>query len=387
MTRPTEVASKLTPPIHPLDLAAERSFLGPELGQAVQRVLESGRYVSGPEVERLEKSFADRARVDHALGVASGTDALVLGLIALGIEPGDHVLTTPFSFFATAGAIAWVGAVPRFCDVELETGLMDPGRASDAVDERTRAILPVHLYGQLTDMRGFRALGDERNLAILEDGAQAHGAERDGVRAGEIGDACTFSFYPTKNLGAAGEAGMVLTRHEETAQSLRHLRDHGMSAKYLHDSIGTNSRMDELQAAVLNVKWPHLEEWNRRRRATAARYDQAFRPSDAIQPLANPAADGHVFHQYVVRITGKTPRGDVLERLRQRGVNAAVHYPTPIHLQPAARKWGFGPGDCPNAERLSREVLCLPVHPFLDDSAVQRVIEALLEAVRTRAPK
>ena len=377
MTNSLEVAQSSAPLIQPLDLAAERAALGPALGEALLRVLESGRYVSGPEVERLEASFARLSGIDHAVGVASGTDALVLALLALDVGPGDEVLTTPFSFFATAGTIAWIGAHPRFCDIEPETGLMDPRAAADAVTERTKALLPVHLYGQLADMHAFRSLADERGLALLEDGAQAHGAEHGDVRTGSLGDACTLSFYPTKNLGAAGEAGMVLTRDEETAERLRRLRDHGMSAKYLHASIGTNSRMDELQAALLNVKFAHLLEWNAARARTAERYDAAFAGNPCVRPLSRPVGSGHVFHQYAVRITGGAVRDDVLEELRKRGVNAAVHYPTPIHLQPAARAFGFGPGDFPHAERLAAEVLCLPVHPFLSDGEVERVVEAV----------
>jgi len=372
----SEVTETPAPPIHPLDLAAERDALGPALGEAVQRVLASGRYVSGPEVERLESSFAKLAGVDHAVAVASGTDALVLGLHALGVQPGDHVLTTPFSFFATAGTIAWLGARPTFCDIEPETALMDAGAAAAAITSETRAIVPVHLYGQLVDMRAFRTLADEHGLGLLEDGAQSHGAHRDGIRAGELGDACTLSFYPTKNLGAAGEGGMVLSRDRELAGKLSRLRDHGMSAKYLHSSIGTNSRMDEIQAAVLNVKFPHLADWNARRRASASRYDEAFAELEHVQVLSRPGGPGHVFHQYAVRVPGPA-RDEVLERLREQGVNAAVHYPTPIHLQPAAREWGHGPGDFPHAERLAAEVLCLPIHPFLGDAELDRVIAAL----------
>ncbi len=377
MTRQSEVAQNPAPLIQPLDLAAERKALGPELGIAMQRVLDSGRYVSGPEVERLEASFAKQAKIENAVAVASGTDALVLGLMALGVKAGDEVLTTPFSFFATAGTIAWLGARPSFCDIEPETGLMDAGAAAGALTKKTRAIVPVHLYGQLVDMRAFRSLGDEHEIPILEDGAQAHAAHRDGVQAGQLGEACTLSFYPTKNLGAAGEGGMLLARNSETAERLRRLRDHGMSAKYLHSSIGTNSRMDELQAAILNVKLPHLAGWNARRRSIAQRYDAGFAAAANVEPLSRPAGDGHVFHQYAVRLKGGTERDAVQEELRKRGVNAAVHYPTPIHLQPAAKDWGHGPGDFPHAEKLCREVLCLPVHPFLGDAEVERVIEAL----------
>jgi len=366
-------------PIAPVDLAAERAFLGSALQDALLRVLASGQYVLGPEVEALEKHFARRCRVPHALGVSSGTDALVLGLLAVGVERGDHVLTTPFTFFASAGSIAWIGAVPRLADVEESTGLLDVEAAAAAVDERTTCVVPVHLYGQMVDVRAFRRLCDQRGLALLEDGAQVHGAERDGVAPGELGDACTFSFYPTKNLGAAGEGGLVVTRDAKVAERLKGLRDHGSPTKYRHAFVGTNSRLQAMQAAVLNVKLPHLDRWNEQRRAWAARYDAGFADAPLVKPLVAVPGSTHVYHQYTVRLVGAGLRDRVLAGLKERGIHAAVHYPVPVHLQEAARPWGYGPGDFPVAERLAEEVLCLPVHPFLDEADVDRVIETVRE--------
>jgi dTDP-4-amino-4,6-dideoxygalactose transaminase len=371
-----------TVPIQPIDLAAERAELGPALEEAVLRVLRSGRYVLGPEVEAFERDFARAQGVAHGVAVASGTDALWLGLLALGVEPGDHVVTSPFTFFASAASIALIGAEPVLADVELETGLLDVERAETAIDGRTTCLLPVHLYGQLADMRAFRALADRRGLTILEDGAQAAGSRRDGGACGTFGDAGTFSFYVTKNLGAAGEGGLVVTRRDDVALALRQLRDHGSPTKYVHARIGTNSRMHALQAAVLNVKLPHLERWNERRRALAGRYDAAFAAALTVRPLVRRPGVVHTYHQYTVRITAGARREAVLAGLAERGIVAGVHYPKPVHLQEAARPWGYGPGDFPHAERLADEVLCLPVHPFLEDGDADRVAQVVLDLAR-----
>jgi dTDP-4-amino-4,6-dideoxygalactose transaminase len=371
-----------TKPIAPIDLAAERAELGPALEDAVLRTLASGKYVLGPEVEALERAFAAHHGVKHGIGVATGTDALVLGLMALGVAPGDHVVTTPFTFFASAAAVALVGAKPILADVDPDTALLDPAAAERALDARTTCILPVHLYGQLCDLRAFRALADRRGLRLLEDGAQAHGARRDGLACGALADAGTFSFYVTKNLGAAGEGGMVLTQRDDVALELRRLRDHGSPQKYVHARVGTNSRLHALQAAILNVKLPHLERWNARRREHAARYDAAFAGSRTVLPLARAPGALHTFHQYTVRIRGERTRDQVLASLAERQISAAVHYPTPVHLQEAARPWGYGAGDFPHAERLAREVLCLPIHPFLSPGDVDRVAESVLELAR-----
>ena len=372
---PPETAS----PIAPIDLAAERAELGPALEEAVTRVLHSGQYVLGQEVEAFERDFASFHGARFGVGVGSGTDALIAGLKTLGVQPGEGVVTSPFTFFASAGAIAWSGARPILADVEAETGLLDPAKAAAAIDEHTTCILPVHLYGQLADMRALRELADAHGLALLEDAAQAHGARRDGIRPAQLGDAAAFSFYPTKNLGAAGEGGMVLSNSEETDRRLRRLRDHGSAAKYVHDAVGINTRLHAIQAAVLNVKLPYLSSWNDRRRLVAARYDAGFEGHATVRPLARVCEEGHVFHQYTVRVSaGAEARERAADRLRELGIFAGVHYPRPVHLQEAAREWGFGPGDFPVAEALANEVLCLPIHPFLAAGQVDRVIEGLL---------
>lgn len=367
-----------TKPIAPVDLAAERAELGPALEEAVLRVLRSGQYILGPEVEKLERDFAALHGLPHGIGVATGTDALALGLLAIGVKPGDRVVTSPFTFFASAAAIAWIGARPVLADVEEGTALLDPRKAEAAIDGKTTCILPVHLYGQLADMQAFRAIADKRKLLLLEDGAQCHGAKRDGAFCGTLGEAGAFSFYPTKNLGACGEGGMILTRSAEVAARAKRLRDHGSPAKYQHAELGTNSRLQAFQGAVLNVKLPHLARWNERRREVAARYRKNLAGSKAVTPLAVPEGSFHVYHQYTVRVRGSRSRDEVLKELAARQIFAGVHYPAPVHLQPAAKAWGYGPGDFPVAEALAREVLCLPVHPFLTDGDVDRVSAELL---------
>ncbi|MHC4262011.1 MAG: DegT/DnrJ/EryC1/StrS family aminotransferase [Planctomycetota bacterium] len=368
-------------PIGPLDLAAERAVLGPALGEAVNRVLESGAYVLGPEVKAFEEEFAAYQGAKYGIGVGSGTDALLVAMRALGLPVGAKVLTSPFTFFASAGAIAWLGARPTFVDVDPETALMRVDQVESALDDETVGIVPVHLYGQLVDVEALRKLADPRGLWVLEDAAQAHGASFDGARSGVHGHAAAFSFYPTKNLGAAGEGGMVLSTDGELACQCAQLRDHGSTAKYVHSHVGTNSRLQAMQGAVLRLKLPHLETWNERRRFNAARYSAAFETSDAIQPLRVDPRAVHVYHQYAVRIVGdEGARDRVQERLAAKGISAAVHYPRPVHVQEAAREWGYGPGDFPGAETLASQVLCLPVHPFLEPAEVDRVAEAALAA-------
>jgi len=380
-TRPSNPTADLKP-IAPVDLAAERAAIGPALEEAVLRVLRSGQYILGPEVEQLEKSFAALHGVPYGVGVANGTDAIVIALRSACVQPGDHVVTSPFTFFASAGAIAWMGAKPVLADVELDTALLDPKKAEAAIDAKTTGILPVHLYGQMADMKAFRALADKKKLALVEDGAQSHGASRDGVSCAQLGDACAFSFYPTKNLGACGEGGMILTRSEHVAARARRIREHGSPVRYTHAELGTNSRLQGIQAAALNVKLPFLAAWNERRRAIAARYDAAFRGCAEVVPLAKRPNTVHVYHQYTVRLGGPVGRDAIVEALKPHKIALAVHYPSPVHLQEAARPWGYGPGDFPNAEALAREVACLPVHPFLSDADVDRVAERLMAAAR-----
>lgn len=364
------------------DFGAERQALGPALEKAVIRVIRSGQYVLGPEVEAFEREFALYSGVDHGIGVGSGTDALVVGLLALGVGPGDGVITSPFSFFASASAIALVGAQPELADVDPETALLCPELARAAISERTRCLLPVHLYGQMADMRALRSIADEHDLKILEDAAQAHGARRDGATPGQLGELAAYSFYPTKNLGAVGEGGMLTTIDGERARCVRELRDQGSPAKYVHVSLGVNSRLHGLQGAALRVKLPRLETWNDRRRDIAAFYDRAFADCSEVRPLACAAGSLHARHQYTVRIQGPVGRDEVCGRLAERGIASAIHYPRPIHLQEAARSWGYGPGDFPVAEALAREVLSLPVHPFLTDCDAERVAREVLAVAR-----
>ena len=369
-------------PISPLDLAAERAELGSELETVILEVLSSGQYVLGPHVQAFENAFAELCGVSHGVGVASGTDALIVALRALGIGPGDGVVTTPFTFFASASTIAMAGARPVLADVELETGLLDVAAAEAALDSNTRMILPVHLYGQMVDMRGFASLAEKHGVTILEDAAQAHGAVRDGVRPGQLSQAACFSFYPTKNLGAAGEGGLVVTKEDALAQRLREVRDHGSAKKYHHEHLGTNSRLQAFQGAVLGCKLPHLERWNERRRAIAAQYDAAFAEVEEVVPLTTRESSVHARHQYTVRIVGPRNRDEVQCDLAGLGIGAAVHYPVTVHAQAAAKPWGYSEGQFPNAERLAREVLCLPVHPFLTDEDVERVATAVRDTAR-----
>ena len=367
-------------PIGPVDLAAEREAVGPALEEALLDCLRSGAYVLGPEVKAFEAEFAAYQGAAHALGVASGTDALILGLRALGVGVGDGVVTSAYTFFASAGTIAWIGARPQLVDVDYDTGLITPETASAGIDDTTKCLLPIHLYGQLADIAGFRALADEAGLGLLEDAAQAHGAERDGKRAGQVGDATAFSFYPTKNLGAPGDGGAILTPSDDVAARLGELRDHGSREKYRHDSVGTNSRLASLQACALRTKLPHLDAWNDRRAALAARYDERFADNENVRPLVRHEGTRHVYHQYSVRLPAEL-RDAALESLKAQSIFAAVHYPSPVHHQPVAAQWGYGPDAFPNAARLSTEILCLPIHPFLADEQADRVAEALLGAL------
>jgi dTDP-4-amino-4,6-dideoxygalactose transaminase len=377
----TLVGAHALKPLAPVDLAAERAALGPALEAKILEVLRSGQYILGPEVEKLERDMAALHGVAHGIGVANGTDALVVALRACGVKPGDHVVTSPFTFFASAGAIAWMGAVPRFADVELDTALLDPKLARAAIDEKTTAILPVHLYGQMVDMRAYLSLCDEKKLLLVEDAAQSHAAKRDGVFCGQLGDAAAFSFYPTKNLGACGEGGMVITRHAHVNERARRVREHGSPQRYVHAELGTNSRLQAFQGAALNVKMPHLPAWTARRIEIAARYDAAFAGQEGVLPLVRRKDAVHVYHQYTLRVLS-VPRDELVEALKAQKIFAGVHYPLPVHVQEAARPWGYRAGDFPNAERLAREVVCLPVHPFLTDADVDRIASSVLAAAR-----
>ena len=384
------------------ELALTRQYaeIAEELAGAFAQVLSAQRFASGPRVAELEEKLASYCQVRFAVGVASGTDALLVALLALGVGPGDEVITTPFTFFATAGAVHRVGARPVFVDIHHSTFNLNHELIPAAVTERTRALIPVHLYGQVADMDPLLAFARAHDLAVIEDAAQAVGATYRGQRAGSFGRAACLSFYPTKNLGAYGEAGMLLTSDEALAESARLLRNHGMTQQYLHYCVGFNSRMDELQAAVLLVKLRRLEAWNQARRERASTYTRLLAEVPEVVPPAvdprEPAspstllgtvslsngpmrAGGHIFHQYVIR----APRRDaLLEHLRARGVGARVFYPYPLHLQPCFARLGYREGDFPEAERAAREVLALPLYPELRGDEQEYVVETLADFYR-----
>jgi dTDP-4-amino-4,6-dideoxygalactose transaminase len=366
-----------------LDLRAQHAEIGAEVEAAVLEVVRSGTYVLGPAVGALESEVARYVGARHAVGVSSGTDALLVALMALGIGPGDHVITSAYSFFATAGAIARVGATPVFVDIERDTYNLDP-RALGAWleanrDVRVRAIVVVHLFGQCADLGAILELARARDLAVVEDAAQALGASSPGVRmAGTVGAVGCFSFFPSKNLGGIGDGGMVVTDDDALAERIRKLRVHGAQPKYHHAMIGGNFRLDTIQAAALRVKLPHLARWNARRRAIAARYDERLEGVVGT-PRAAWGRAHHVYHQYVVRTER---RDEVRRQLAARGIETAVFYPVPLHLQECFAGLGYRAGSLPESERAAGETLALPIFPEMTAEQQERVVEAIGHAVR-----
>jgi dTDP-4-amino-4,6-dideoxygalactose transaminase len=356
-----------------LDLAAQRAALGDNLQRACAVALARGDYVLGEDVVRFEQEFAAYCGVRHAVGVDSGTSALELALRAHGIGAGDEVITAANTFVATAFAISHSGATPVLVDADPVTYTLDSSQLPAAVTARTRAIMPVHLYGQTADMAAIRAVADEHDLIVIEDACQAHGAREHGRRTGALGDAAAFSFYPAKNLGAHGDGGIVVTNDDLVAERLRLLRNYGEVQKYRSEIVGYNRRLDTLQAAMLRVKLPYLDQWNEARRAHAARYDALLSELPLSRPSMRAGVE-HVWHLYVVRVSD---RDAVREQLGARGIDSGIHYPVPIHLQPAYHDLGYGPGDFPVAERYAGEILSLPMYPELPDDAIVRVAEAL----------
>jgi dTDP-4-amino-4,6-dideoxygalactose transaminase len=368
-----------------VDLEALHRPIREEILGAVTSCIDRQNFILGEAVERFETEIAAYCEVPFALGVSSGTDALLISLMAYSIGPGDEVLTTPYSFFATAGVVHRLGATPVFADIEEDSFNLDPALVSSGLSQRTRVIVPVHLYGQCADMAPILALAESRGLVVVEDAAQAIGARhRDGRRAGAVGEIGAFSFYPSKNLSAIGDAGLVTTRDESLAESLRRLRTHGGSQEYLHEVVGGNFRIDALQAAVLTVKLRRLDEWTRRRQERARRYDELFQESGlaAEGDVRTPKAPfDHVYHQYVIR----SPRRDGLrEHLTAEGIATAIYYPVPLHLQPCFRDLGYARGDFPNAERACEESLALPIHPDLTEDQQNIVVAAIADFHRRR---
>lgn len=343
-----------------IDLKRQYQSIEEEIDTAVKEALESGKFILGESVEKLEKEIAEFCGVPHAVGVNSGTDALVLALKAIGVKEGDEVITTPFTFVATAEAIALCGAQPVFADIDPKTFNLDPLKAAAKITEKTRAVIPVHLYGQMANIFLFSSLFAGKGIYIVEDAAQAIGARFQGLKAGSCGSIGCFSFFPTKNLGACGDGGMSVTHFKKFADKIRKLRAHGSERKYFHEEIGVNSRLDALQAAILRVKLRHLEEWNRRRRQIARFYSRNLAGvGDIAIPYEDPRCF-HIYHQYTIR-TQK--RDELADYLKQGGIPTAIHYPIPLHLQPAFSYLGYKEGDFPEAEKAVKEVLSLPIFP------------------------
>jgi dTDP-4-amino-4,6-dideoxygalactose transaminase len=368
-------------PIPMLDLTRYDQALKKEIARRVEEVFATGRFVMGPANDAFEKAFAAEIGVAHAIGVSSGTDALLVSLMALGIEPGDEVITSPFTFFASAGVVARLQARPVFVDIEPSTFNLDPEKLEAAITPRTRAIQPVHLYGQCADMGPILEIGRRHGIPILEDACQAVGASWSGRAAGSMGRLAAFSFYPTKNLGAAGDAGAVTTDDGALAEIVRSLRIHGSPVTYHHQRVGGNFRLDALQAAVLLAKLPRLAGWNERRREIAAGYTALFERAERQGKLTRPReASGrrHIYHQYVIRVA---ERERVRARLAKDGVSTAVFYPVTLHLQECFHGLGYAEGSFPEAERAAREVLALPVFPELTDMEVERVAASVLAAL------
>lgn len=355
-----------------LDLRAQYREIGPEIEKAVVAVLHGCDYVLGETVERFEAEFADYCGADHAVALNSGTSALHLALLAAGVGPGDEVITVPMTFVATTAAIVYAGATPVFVDIDPRTWTMDPALIEAAVTPRTRAILPVHLHGRLADMTAIRVVANRHGLPVIEDAAQAHGAERGGRRAGAIGDIGCFSFYPGKNLGACGEGGAVTTNSAEVAERIRSLRDWGQEGKYNHVRHGFNFRMDAVQGAALRVKLPRLDAWNAGRRRAANVYQTGLGPE--IGRPAGPIAADHACHVYAVRLPNRDAARDELARA---GIATGIHYPTPVHLQPAYAHLGHRRGAFPASEALAAETLSLPLYPELGEDRAARVVQAV----------
>jgi dTDP-4-amino-4,6-dideoxygalactose transaminase len=361
-----------------LDLVAQYREIKDDVLTALMAVIERQTFIMGPEVGRLEAEIARLSHAKHGIACASGTDALLLPLRALDLKPGDEVITTPFTFFATAGTVHNAGGTPVFVDIDPATMNIDPAAIEAAITPRTRAIIVVHLFGQMAPMEAIGPIAARQGLPVIEDGAQSIGARRridgDWRMSGELGTVGTLSFFPTKNLGAWGDGGLMVTQDDALAERLRRLRLHGGSRQYLHEEVGTNSRLDTLQAAVLLAKLPHLERWNQARKRNAARYQAAFGGHPAVCPPAVDPANDHIFHQYTIRV----PQRDRLQaHLKERGIGHSIYYPLALHLQPCFAFLGYRRGSLPVAEAAMDSVISLPIYPEMSTGQQDAVIEAV----------
>lgn len=377
--RLTTHMTKMTVPL--LDLRAQHQTIRREVMDAVERVFDSQMFILGAEVEAFERAAAAYCQAKHAIGCASGSDALLLAMMALGVGPGDEVITVPFTFFATGGAIARLGAKPVYVDIAPGDFNLDPERLERAITPRTKAIMPVHLFGQCATMDVILEIARRHRLPVIEDAAQAIGADFNGRRAGTMGEIGCFSFFPSKNLGGAGDGGLLTTDDDELAGRLRVLRVHGGQTKYYHRIVGINSRLDALQAAVLNVKLKYLDQWTEGRQRNAARYDALFTEAgleEVTTPRAYPGRR-HIYNQYTIRCAA---RDELMAWLKEQGIGTEVYYPVPLHLQECFAYLGYGAGDLPASEQASRECLSLPIYPELTDEMQRYVVEKIDEFYR-----
>ena len=358
-----------------LDLKAQYATIKDEIIRAISGVCESQFFALGPAVEAFEEKIASYCGSRYAIGVSSGSDALLVSLMALGIKAGDEVITTPFTFFSTAGSVARLGARSVFVDVDPDSYNIDVGRIEEKITKKTQVIIPVHLFGQVAQMKAIMEIARRHNLAVVEDAAQAVGASQNGVKCGNFGDCGCFSFYPSKNLGGFGDGGLVTTNDEKVAEKIKILRDHGQSPRYFYKVIGGNFRLDGIQGAVLTVKLKYLDEWNERRRQNAALYDKMF----ADSPIKRPEIDSNnisIYHQYTVTVANR----DQLQKfLAENEIGSAVFYPKPLHLQECFKELGYEEGDMPVAERLCGEVLSLPIYPELKQEQIEYVARTALK--------
>jgi len=365
-----------------LNLKAQHQALKSEILDAISEVLDSTAFAGGPYVAKFEEEFAAYCNTKYAVGVGNGTDALWFALLALGIGPGDEVITVPNTFIATAEAITYCGARPVFVDVDEQTYTMDPRLIERAITPRTKAMIPVHLYGQMADMDPIMEIARKHRLPVIEDACQAHGAEYKGRRAGSIGDVGCFSFYPGKNLGACGEAGGSVTNNLELKNKMAMFRDHGQAKKYYHTVVGWNGRMDGIQGAILSIKLKHLDSWTEARRSHARTYTQAFAHVHGVLTPKESEQRRHVYHLYVLRVRH---RDHILKALAEKGVNCGIHYPVPLHLQEAYGSLGVQRGAFPVAERCAEEIISLPMFPELSSDEIKTVVTELASLVQAGA--
>lgn len=354
-----------------LDLQAQYDSIREELETAVLDILRSGRYILGPKVEEFEKSIADYCGVQYAIGVANGTDALVLSLDAIGVGPGDEVITSPFTFFASAESISRIGAIPVFVDIDPSTYNLAPEQVQEKINSKTKAIIPVHIFGQPADMDTINDIATKQGIKVVEDACQAIGAQYKGRKVGSLADAACFSFFPSKNLGGAGDGGMVVTDDKEIADRVRILRQHGSTRKYHHSLIGYNSRLDALQAAILQVKLKYIDAWNDARRQKAHYYNKLFAGSNIVTPVELDYVK-HAYHLYIIRVPNRV---EVESVLKEKGIGHGVYYPVPLHLQEAYRNLGYKPGDLPVSEAASHETIAIPLYPELRTEDMEMIAD------------